>query len=426
MAKNRKKKKPAISNPTSLSRNISHTRLEKSYSVACKILRMHGFDRNILDCFTKRQHLSMFAIIMEKPRVRVKAGHKVPKAHVKFVHQLILEHINSQAIECEDIILPYMDFFTYGVIFWLQINALHKKLDTLSEKQQEVVTQIMASFNEEAVFPREIGSIVFYLRLIALHISKITFRRYGLHWEFESIQGGVNMGIVITANAHDAEKIYFEHKNKRRLAYRLGEGECGDPESWTTIPFKLIYPEINSDKNLNIYIQSHAFNRMQERLDNLEAPDRNMVLMTSLIMQQEVKQTPDKNRLITCRGFGGTLVGYFPFIIQDDNLFILTFLPLASPQTPEGKFFTNKLNLNVKDMDYLGMDKLSFYTSIDFEQIPVLKDALIESEIWQLTEMQKREKPDYELKIDEKRTAFIAKFFSEREENTFSTPELLD
>ena len=426
MAKNRKKKKSAISNPTSLSRNTSHTHLEKSYSVACKLLQMHGFDRNILDCFTKRQRRSMFAIIMEKPRVRVKTGHKVPKAHVKFVHQLILDYINSNAIECEGIILPYMDFFTHGVIFWLQINVLHRKLDTLPEKQQEVVTQIMASFNEEALFPREIGNIVFYLRLVALHISKITFRRYGLHWDFDNIPGGVNMGIVITANAHDAEKIYFEHKNKRRLAYRLGEGECGEPESWTTIPFKLIYPEINSDKKLNIYIQSHAFNRMQERLDNLGASGRNMFLMTSLIIRQDVKQAPDKSRLIACYSSEDKLIGYFPFIIQDDNLFILTFLPLASPQTPEGKLFTEKLSLSVKDMDYLGMDKLSFYTAIDFEQIPVLRDALIECGMWQLTEMLKREAPSCKLKIDEKRTAFIAKFFSEREEDIVSIPELLD
>ena len=62
-------------------------------------------------------------------------------------------------------------------------------------------------------------------------------------------------------------------------------------------------------------------------------------------------------------------------------------------------------------MEFLGMDKLSFYQYTDFEAIPKLKAALIKAGLWHLTEIEPEETI-----IDRplvKSTGVIAKFFQE-------------
>jgi hypothetical protein len=60
------------------------------------------------------------------------------------------------------------------------------------------------------------------------------------------------------------------------------------------------------------------------------------------------------------------------------------------------------------------MDKLSFYMNVDVEQIPMLKNALIESGIWETKQMID-EANDYQIKYNEKKTFFVKDFFQKLE-----------
>jgi hypothetical protein len=78
--------------------------------------------------------------------------------------------------------------------------------------------------------------------------------------------------------------------------------------------------------------------------------------------------------------------------VVDDKIILLTFLPLSSPDVPEGKCLHKVLDMTKEDLKYLNMDKLSFYRVTDFDTIPQLKAALIEAGIWHLTEIEPEEK----------------------------------
>jgi hypothetical protein len=60
------------------------------------------------------------------------------------------------------------------------------------------------------------------------------------------------------------------------------------------------------------------------------------------------------------------------------------------------------------------MDKLSFYMNVDVEQIPMLKNALIESGIW-ATKQMIDEANDYQIQYNEKKTFFVKDFFQKLE-----------
>jgi hypothetical protein len=103
-------------------------------------------------------------------------------------------------------------------------------------------------------------------------------------------------------------------------------------------------------------------------------------------------------------------IGYFTTMIQNDNLYVLTFLPLVANVTPEGEKLQKILSLTTEDIKFLGMDKLTFFQTIDFDQIPVLKNALIESGIWQTVEYLNENLEDMK-EISQKRTLFVKDFF---------------
>ena len=84
----------------------------------------------------------------------------------------------------------------------------------------------------------------------------------------------------------------------------------------------------------------------------------------------------------------GKNIGYFPFIKQDGAILLLSFLPLASPITPEGSLLHKELKLQLEDSKYIGLDKLSFYTKTDFDTVPILRDALKKAGMWHLTEIE--------------------------------------
>jgi hypothetical protein len=132
-----------------------------------------------------------------------------------------------------------------------------------------------------------------------------------------------------------------------------------------------------------------------------------------MTMHQEVVQDAYGHPLLACTVQDQPL-GYFPFTIQGDNLFVLSFLPFVSHSTPVGEKLHKILNLAKEDIVYLGMDKLSFYVLVDFDQIPVLKDALIASGIWSIKEMVDEgciENDGFDLK----KTAFVKDFFDKLE-----------
>ena len=112
--------------------------------------------------------------------------------------------------------------------------------------------------------------------------------------------------------------------------------------------------------------------------------------------------------------------------MQGNDIVINTFLPFTSSNTPEGQKLHQLIALSKDEIIYLGMDKLSFYSDVDFDQIPVLKNALIDSNIWEtklaLDDNHAEEyeqyddatKKEYQIK-KQKKTQFVKTFFDKRD-----------
>ena len=71
------------------------------------------------------------------------------------------------------------------------------------------------------------------------------------------------------------------------------------------------------------------------------------------------------------------------------------------------------LGTSRKDIEFLGMDKLSFFIDNDIEQVPRLKRAIEEAGLWHLTQL----KTLHDYKVHNKvSTATLQRFFPEEYE----------
>ena len=412
MAKKRKKKTQATTR-TTLKSSISKSQFDRGCAIARKMIQFLGFEASLFDLFSKKQKLNLLRNEYAVPNIKVKKGHFVPRHYVRNVRSETLNFMRDNYLH-EPSKLTYMEFVTYGLPFILILRIRFRE-NFFLEEQNKFIEPLLESADKTDLLNKGAFDVVFNQVAFQLsQYSQVNFRTYGFTYTYESvpnvITGFGNIRFTIELTAHECKPVYFVHQNKRRIAHHFILAEEGEYEASTAVlKMQKIYPGSKSEKKFNIHIQPHTIHRFKERIDVFEPTDRNLILNLAMTRNQKVVHC-DKQLLLACNTDYNISLGYFPFITQGDDLFILTFIPFVNEITPEGKILHDILKLSKDDLVYLGMDKLSFYIHVDFEQIPVLKDALIKSGIWKIKELLDTFKDDDE-EIDEKKTLFVKEFF---------------
>jgi len=395
MAKSKKKKKKPQALPSIQKElDITKTYFDKYSEVARKTLQLLDLDPKLYDRFTKKQKIKMMLLKSDPPRVKAQTGHSIPRHYLKKVQQEMYDFIKIYPIaEHRELNLTYMDFLTYGICF---ISYARIKDNSNEEIENKEIYQLISE-NSKLILNGYENNIMFnlwqYLRFIMSKISKINIRIYGFGWIWNNNDCSYRMGIAISVSAVSPQKIYFTYNDKFRPAYQAITGQflTVNP-THITIPYNQIIEDSDQTYPLEVFVQSHAFTRLKERIDVLPAAIRTTCLNSSLIYCQTATLN-NGQCVIELRDNNTGTLGYLPFTIIDKQLFILTLLPICSQNAPEGKKLQELLGITRKEIEFLGMDKLSFFIDTDFEAIPRLKQAVIDAGLWHLTKLDPL--PDY-------------------------------
>jgi hypothetical protein len=387
MAKSKKKKKPQT--PPSIARQleITKTYFDKYSVVVRKTLQLLELDPALFDQFTKKQKLKMMGIKSDPPRVKAQEGHTIPRHYIRKVQQEMYDFIKYYPVNGDrELNLSYMDFLTYGLSFIL--NAMVRNSE--EEIEHKEIFQLIATKANmvlDSSHENPVMDLWQYIRYIVTSISKINIRIYGFEWHWDGGNYAYRVGGRVTISCVSPKKTYFTYKDTVRPAYQV---ICGqfllDKPKAITIPYNQVIEDSDQIHLLEVFVQSHAFARLKERIDVLPAAIRTMCLHTSLINCQT---TTLKNGqcVIQLIEINTGIIGYLPFTIIKNRLFILSFLPICSQNAPEGLKLQELLGISRKETEYLGMDKLSFFTDTDFEAIPRMKQAVTDAGLWHLTKL---------------------------------------
>jgi len=420
MAK-KKRKNIKVTKPP---KEISRTQQERCYMIAKKMLPVFDLDPNLLDVFTKKQKQLLFGLIFEFPSVKAEKENTVPRRFVEKIREEMFQFMRNNYYGNTEHGISYMDFTIYGYAFYTLLTNHVDDGSFAGTPQEETAKLICETIEKSEMFNNEgYSDLQNFMIYQTRSYSQVNFRLYGFNSTWEEVRtkitvdGYTTMQMRIQLTVQNCEIKMFKYKDIERKAFRLIYTADGDEKARGAVIKKgKIYPNTKEDENLSIYIQSHALNRYKQRVDVLEPKERNYHIQKVLITEQKVVNFM-KQFFLACT-LDDAIIGYFTFFIIDNDMVVNTFLPITSENTPEGKKLHEILPLTNEDIVYLGMDKLAFYAMIDFEQIPTLKQALINSDIWKTKRaVDNANQKKGKIKIDMNKTLFVKKFIEKHEQH---------
>ncbi|MDR0348718.1 MAG: hypothetical protein LBH90_04390 [Tannerella sp.] len=413
--KSNKKRKPHPVTPSWLKLKHSRTYQDACYAAAQRIVRAAGEDDALLDVFSKRQRQELFLVSVTPPYVAAMPGHKVPKFFLRYIQDTVTMTLKREYFD-EASGATWMDLATVGQGLYQMFSMESFLTEYLQPHQQEVAKRLLAAFDAKGMFAEYRQRVVNAIRVTLMSLSQPNFRIYGLapiRPEVCEDQPVIRSRVYVTT--HECQILRFTYHNRERIAFRVFHGPIGGaPAIYATFSMSQFFPGIRRDRELDVYIQSHAIHRLKERVDTIHPSIRTQLVLISLTFTKQVVRGVDGRMYIAYimldKDFDRT-IGYFAFTIDGNNLLVLTFLPLLSHRVPEGHHLNKRLGLSQEDIKYLGMDRLSFFYDVDIEQIPVLKQVLFdELHLDYIRHLYNSVRPANE-SFNEKKTAFVKNFF---------------
>lgn len=395
-------KKTAINIPP----KITKTYFDNYTKAVHKTLRLLGLDPRLFDQLSKRQKLELMKTRFDIPRIEIKAGHLVPRQYLKFAQKTIYDAIEESFVGDEQLQLSTREYLTMGVSFFVILDKM--KNDFLFANVKHIPETLEAFYHFEST-NGELTRLIANMKTILCYLSKFNFRVYGFEWQCWVYHNN-SLKYIFQLTSYPAMAKKIAYQGVFRSAFQVGYAVANVPGvSVQQVKFNELISTSTDTRLLNVYVQSHALNRLKERCDNIYAGFKNNFLTNSM-HKVSVIRTNNQQYYVKYFGPKGMLLGYLPFTIINSDVFVLSFLPLCHHSTPEGQKLCELLQISKDDISFLGMDKLSFYSSINFEAIPKLKNALIESNMWHLTLPYEGDFFDDEAKAGVS-TEFVSRYF---------------
>lgn len=383
-----------------------------------KLLRVYGLDPALLKSLEKSQLYYLFHPSMESFRFKAAEGHHVPRRLLDFVSESTHRFLQTRYFGDESIGLTYLEMVNHGIAFSAALECAAQ--DPRFSGEGARIVKLLFEKIPHARVARDLTDVSSCIRKLAMMISKVNFRIYGFDWRFfTDVKGGrLHVSTRLIMMADDTRPVYFVHKKKDRVAFPVRAGQIidipaanGRIDRWF-VTGKDEEPPVF----LDIYIQSHALQRAKERMDIFPAHKRNYYIMEPLMYMHRVVETLSGEQMLECYLLDDEVhvpFGYFPFVVQGTKLFVLSFLPYFTDDMDDTVFLNEALGLQREDIVYLGMDKLSFFLTVDFDQIPALKRVVGATGIWNLIEHIDKI-PDLHVVIDQKKTLMVKKFIERK------------
>jgi len=322
------------------------------------------------------RYLEAFYILRIHPlKIVPNENCKIDSKTQKYIHKL-LYHVmhNMKVLIGNDLPDIRLDEF---VVFCRTINTIAVPDNDMSSKPWTIeFNKRLACLSNNEVINNSIKAEFQLLECLGTMLSNI---QTGIVWLVYELSVTETKGAFNIAHLFfkKATLKYFKLADGSRPAYRVSWYTPN--EGFTEISIKS--SKWNSlttfgDLPLAVYIQSHALQRLWERIDVYPQYQVQLNMLISLIDPIVIK-TGKHNGLIQYN-INGHKYGYLVCEYIDGDILIKTFLFLTNNGTPEGQKLNELSGLKKEDKKYLAIDRVSRFIASDIEHNDSLKKLFIE------------------------------------------------
>lgn len=229
---------------------------------------------------------------------------------------------------------------------------------------------------------KELSSDAFhtYIQRHILYYYKVTTQKsypdkkyYGIKIDTQTHykRGNYKLEFITSLHSVPAQKSVIKIHGNRRPIFRLGKPVYEKIIEWISIPAeKLGNSYTGNSEEIDVYIQSHALQRMKERLDILDDDARNYTLWENTAVLLQIDRY--KGFYLIPYKIMKIKVGYLVGKIIDDKFIITTFLFITHNSSPEGEKLKKISGLTTEEISYWKVDRLSAFVNLSKERYPVL------------------------------------------------------
>ncbi|MFP4415948.1 MAG: hypothetical protein ACLFSB_01605 [Chitinispirillaceae bacterium] len=274
------------------------------------------------------------------------------------------------------------DYFTAGVT----LGSFTRTLESSSTKIKDVeeIKQAFAPVARHNRYDEPYQTLRLIGGFLASHFSRPNSKTYSFTWNICKTQ--VLPADCLYVDVSSAEKITLKVDGKPRTCFRLcWPGMLGQKVPGSVKAGELGIGPPMSELSLDLYIQSHALQRMRERIDIGDSHLLYHLFYKSLQLKKVISIEPGVG-LLEYR-WDDLLLGYFIVKAINGIALIKTFLFVTNTGTPQGNKLDAVLGAEKLDKKYLWLDCLSTYIKTDITKSRGLCDALCKAGLQSLLEL---------------------------------------
>lgn len=326
--------------------------------------------------FTPRQLEEMYSFRVYGFKVKEANGHRIPKRIYNEISYYVPKVINGNSLPMahDNGQMPLDLYYVEGLTLLLYIR--HLKED--SSPNVRSLKEPMAPYElSDANYLTSATLLNNCLLLVGILWSDLRTGFYYAHHELNvsSTLGRTFNTIYLFYRPLEQRSVMLD--GSMRPVTRVSWVFPGEVVQYSTIkPSDLHLPIKGKDIPMDVYIQSHALHRMEERIG---VTPGHMHFFLHVSFHQPVCHIDHNGRLLIEYRLVDKKIGYLVASVQGDILVILTFLFLTNNGTPEGKKLAAITGLNKQDKQYLAIDKLRSFVASDIKENETIKNLFIES-----------------------------------------------
>jgi hypothetical protein len=294
---------------------------------------------------------------------------------VKDVLKMILEKQETQ-ITSEGYKISLKHYFSvFQTLTLLQSNISEDEFD----EAKELIETLNNSFENYDHLEKAHNMLANLLSILGPINSGLEERLYWFDFNVDALKDKPNSGLrfIIKMYGEKPKTISVIINNVLRPVIRLGCSNIISGIEWISIKASLLNIQGSfAELPLDVYMQSHAIRRFNERIDN----SFNIIVFNSIkysFINPNV--VFHKNKILIEFKINDIKAGYFLAVVVESKVIIRTFLFVTNSGTPEGEKLAQNTGLNKIDKKYLAIDRISTFLEHDISKNKTLSNIFIES-----------------------------------------------